>query len=405
MKKFNPYSILFFTIIIIIMLYELKWSMLYPKLSIPLATFIIMILIGCIIFDFLLMRHLGSYDFNNESISFEHQKWYGIVTALIVIGTVMDGIYSHGFPLLGAVKYGDTYGIPFVHVLIAIISSFTAYSLAMTLTFEKKFNIKVLIYLLIVILCILLPLSRLLIILTLFNYFWSFLYLKIKHRDFSIKKIITIFLISIIGLYCFGILGNYRINVQTGQNDSDYKDSSLIYEIGVPSQNFINTKIPGPFFWDYIYITSPLANLQNITNNDQDRNANIIKFLGTQLLPDTLSKRLYPEFKQEISNNTYQYQTASVLNVSTIFFQSYYLLGWFGMYFMAIFILIFPIIYIVLISRSSKKNFLFGISVLNTIYILAMFDNMFVLSVLSLQLLIPIILGFKKKKINKKTNG
>ena len=67
---------------------------------------------------------------------------------------------------------------------------------------------------------------------------------------------------------------------------------------------------------------------------------------------------------------------------------------------MLMFLLIFPMIYLLLIQNIDSKYFIYGLSILNTIYLLALFDNMFTLSVLSLQLFIPLISKLFKKNKN-----
>lgn len=393
MKKINPYSLLIIAIISILVLYELKWSSLYPTLSLQVIIFFLITILGLFFLDLFLMNLFltKSLRISNSTPIYSYKKYYIYIVALVVIGTVLDGIYSHGYPLLGNLKYGEDFGVPFLHVLTSILASFITYFLAMVLTFENKVNIKVCILLCITILCLLLPFSRLLIILTLLNYIWSLIYFKFNGKKFTFKGTIILLVSMCVGLYLFGILGNYRLNIQTNNTSKKSTDSTLIYQIGVPSQTFIDSKVPAPYFWDYIYLTSSIGNLQNIVTYSQPSSTDVKKFVITQFLPDTFSKKIYSDYSDEVKFNTFQYQISPSLNVGTIFYEPYYLFGWIGIYLMLLFILVFPIIYLFIIRNADNKYFVYGLSVLNTIYVLALFDNMFTLSVLSLQLLIPLI--------------
>lgn len=393
MLNINPYTIFSLITIIVLLLYKLKWSLLYPVLSLPLLIFFFILIIGCLILSLILKDRIEfSENIKSQSI-YEYKKIYGIIVIIVCIGTLLDGIYSHGFPIFGTIKHGDDFGVPFLHTFTSILASFITYYLAMVLTFGKKRNLKILLLFMLSIICIVLPFSRLLIILTLLNYFWSLLFFKGNKSKLSIKKVLTYFIILIGVLYGFGILGNYRLNVQTGVYGTDVRDSTLIYRIGVPSQKFIDSKIPSAYFWDYIYITSSLGNLQNIINEKQDENGSINEFLITQFTPDVFSKRIYPNFSTEVTENTYQYRVAPALTVGTVFFNSYYLYNYLGISMMLLFIWLFPLAYLLFLQNLGEKNFVYGLSILNTIYFLLFFDNMFTLSVLSLQLFIPLIAG------------
>lgn len=390
MKKFNPYSILVLTIIGVLVLYEFKWSSLYPSLSPSVIVFFVITILALLVMNYFIKKMVGNSN-NDIKPSYKYNKLYGVIVMVVVIGTLLDGIYSKGFPLLGNLKYGDEFGVPFLHVLTSILDSFITYMLAMVLTFEKKFHFKPLLLFLVTLICLLLPFSRLLIILTFSNYLWSLLFYKVKKRKITLKKIVLSIFVACGCLYLFGIFGNYRMNIQTGTVNSDLTDSSLIYQIGMPSDQFKNSKIPSPYFWDYIYLTSSIGNLQNIINYCQPADNKIGKFVITQFVPDTISKKIYTNYNDEVKVNTFQYQISPSLNVGTIFYEPYYLFGWLGVYSMMIYLLFFPIVYLILIRGTSDKYYVYGFAVLDTIYLLALFDNMLILSVLSLQLFIPII--------------
>lgn len=392
MKKINPYIILITVSIIVVLFYQCKWSLLYPRLSASMTITIVILVILCWVFS-LMFNSFVKHE-KGTKWSLEYNYWYTLIVFIIALGTLMDGIYSHGFPLFGTIKYGDNYGIPTLHTFIAILDSYITYVLALMVTFNKSKRKRTAFAFTIAAICLVLPLSRMLIVLTFSNYLWSYLYLNLdKYKNIKFIQKLSLCILIICGMYIFGLLGNYRTNIQESNNKS-YMDSTMIYQIGVPSTNFINSRIPAPFFWDYIYGTSALANLQNIINErGRSENTSLSEFAITQFLPDVFGKNINSSEYENIKLRTYQYQVSPVLNVSTFLFKPYYLLGWFGIIAMIIFVLIFPVLYLLILNTLESNYIIIGISILNTIYAFMFFDNMFTISVLSLQLLLPVIQG------------
>ncbi|MCC4477597.1 oligosaccharide repeat unit polymerase [Limosilactobacillus reuteri] len=392
MKKINPYIILITVSIIVVLFYQFKWSLLYPRLSASMTITIVILVVLCWVFS-LMFNSFIKYE-KDTKWSLEYNYWYTLIVLIVALGTLMDGIYSHGFPLFGAIKYGDNYGIPTLHTFIAILDSYITYVLALMATFNKSKRKITIFAFTIAAICLVLPLSRMLIVLTFSNYLWSYLYLNLdRYKNIKFIQKLSLCILIICGMYIFGLLGNYRTNIQESNNKS-YTDSTMIYQIGVPSTNFINSHIPAPFFWDYIYGTSALANLQNIINErGRSENTSLSEFAITQFLPDVFGKNINNSEYENIKSSTYQYQVSHVLNVSTFLFKPYYLLGWFGIIAMIIFVLIFPVLYLLILNTLESNYIIIGISILNTIYAFMFFDNMFTISVLSLQLLLPVIQG------------
>jgi hypothetical protein len=194
-------------------------------------------------------------------------------------------------------------------------------------------------------------------------------------------------------------VGNYRSNIQIGESNRNAFDSTFIYDFGYASENFFKTKIPGPFFWSYIYTTSSLANFQSIVNTDNSEVeiSKLPTFLFSQFLPDIISKKTENEYYQNRESEITQYQVSPDLTVGTTFFSAYFILGWLGAYLMLGFMILFPFVYVYLLKKYASNYIIFGFSVLNTVYVLSFFDNMFAYSALSLQLILPFIQNFFSK--------
>jgi len=82
-------------------------------------------------------------------------------------------------------------------------------------------------------------------------------YGKIPRQLFYILPIVVVCL-----LYLFGVLGTLR---QSRAAHTGY-DNTLILKSGKASEAFTHSPIPNEFFWAYVYMASPLANLQQISS-------------------------------------------------------------------------------------------------------------------------------------------
>jgi hypothetical protein len=220
----------------------------------------------------------------------------------------------------------------------------------------------------------------------------------------SYKTLVVLSLVGIIFLYAFGIFGNIRSNKQRDVSNR-YLNSDYIMMVGDASDNFRDSYIPKPFFWGYIYISSPLANLQETMNYDYENGINsnsILKFINSSIIPDFISKRIDAMAGLEYEAPK---RITPELTVSTLYSPAYLELGWLGMVLLYLFFMTVVIIYRVLLDEGSSF-FISGIAILNTITMFNFFNNMFVFTGLSFQLVYPIILGilyergyFKKLKI------
>ncbi|MBO5627718.1 MAG: hypothetical protein J5965_01390, partial [Aeriscardovia sp.] len=130
------------------------------------------------------------------------------------------------------------------------------------------------------------------------------------------KSILTLIALGILSIYGFGLFGNIR-EAKAGDD--------LILNIGKANTNFLESGVPKVFFWGYIYISSPLANLQNTIDNkiifDEDR---AFERSLKELIPETFTKRIESE-------DMMRYQINQVLNVGTLYWQMYVASGWYGL--------------------------------------------------------------------------
>jgi hypothetical protein len=130
-------------------------------------------------------------------------------------------------------------------------------------------------------------------------------------------------------LFVFGFLGNMR----TGNSDD------FAVKLWQANKKFEDTKIPKTYFFGYIYMTSPLACLQNTINNKEitEERYNIDNFVITCILP----RHIYG-----IRHLPGQVSIHPSLNVFTGFIDSYLSMGYLGMYLLFLYLMLF--IYVIL---------------------------------------------------------
>jgi len=277
----NPYIIYSISFLITTIIYTFHWSALYPHLSFSLFLFLagtasISLIIGGVL-------HTTNYISYKNIFYSSYAIWS--VTILILISYVLECAYMGVIPLL-AILNGTGYdytsfGIPVFHVVIVTFSSFWTVFVFHNFVSQKKKHL---------FLCFFLCLFPAILIfnrgMLMMNLGSSFFVLFMSSKN--IRKLILRVSVIIIGiLFLFGIAGNVRV---TG----DQSVNTVILDWGHATNDFRNSIIPKEFFWAYLYITSPLANVQETINHHDITGFSLHKlgtFVNRSFLPDFIWKR------------------------------------------------------------------------------------------------------------------
>jgi hypothetical protein len=279
-----------------------------------------------------------------------------------------------------SVNYHD-FGIPTFHVfLITLAHFYLGYAFARFKDSQKRIY---LIMTAIILLNDILIVSRGMFIFGIFiisfiqiNYFNK---LKTIH---IIALALTIYLFSI----GFGLLGQYR---------SASGNEKYVYQIFGANKTFYNANISSAYLWMYIYIASPLANLQKTINENPLIQNDFKGLFINEMLNEVVSKRV--DYSK--GSVTHNYRIAPYLTVGSIYFAPYNRMGWFGMTSIFLFLLIYIIVYRLLLIRFSRFD-LTGIAILNSLILLCLFDNMFK-EAFAITLVFPVFFDILSKiKIN-----
>jgi hypothetical protein len=187
-------------------------------------------------------------------------------------------------------------------------------------------------------------------------------------------------------IYFFGVLGTIRVSAEVKEN----YNPNLFLDIGRATDQYRDSAIPKEFFWAYIYLSSPLANLQLNINQaaPDDSGKKVLGFITNEFLFDFISKRTNALFHFQVPADK---RIEGPFNVSTVYSKSYSYYGWTGLCLMAIFILGLPIAYRKMLRVKNDYSFT-GMAILCTVYLFLLFDNTIRFTGLGFQLVFPVLL-------------
>lgn len=276
------------------------------------------------------------------------------------------------------------FGVPFVHVIAVNLFLFMEFFLffCYLLSSEKsiKNNFLKLFFLNFFVLSLLM--NRAVLMYVIFGAILIFCIIKRK-----ILKYFSFILLFLLGvLFLFGMLGNIR---NGGDNETGKK---YILNLCEATPEFENSFVPTELFWPYIYVTSPISNVEfTIRRTHPDITVdNFIAFCVNECTPQLISKRLNVEHKNGKL-------VLDSLNVGSVYMNAYACLGWLGMILMFLFMFFFIEINTRLISVT---NIFFPclLVLIDIVIIFNIFDNMFIFSGIIPAILVTLFFSFVRLK-------
>lgn len=376
----NPFLIFALSFLIVLLIYSLGWSTLYPALSSSVLLFLF------VFFVYNIFLGIKMHKFCVPNLKYIHiSKLSSRMLLFFYLGWILVFIYNRGIPLLQLINdptggMAEKAYIPTFYVVIYSFSCFFTTFTFQNYIFSKKKHF--LFHFIFSLLPQILMVSRIGLVCSLISVLFIYLYSLQKLRK---KVLFGASLFILLALYLFGIIGNLRSVVFQGDGLAQGTNATT---------SFLESPIPNEYYWTYIYGASPLANFQNIVlkTSVPITKLDFKTFSVYYYLPDFITNRLeevlqvekpYPENKFIIP----------FLNVSTIYTTSYLTLGWLGPYLILFSYSLFLIMYILILNKKSPY-FLTGIAIISTIFFLSIFDNILTFSAISFQLIYPILLNF-----------
>lgn len=368
----NPFLLYSIVWLAVLFFYNLNISELYPKLTLNTCIFIFItvflnFLIG-IAFNKKIQRGIKKFNKINK-IGIKKYK-----LLLVIFFCFLDFYYAKSVPLLMILlkenySYLEFHGIPIFHgFLLSYTFYFALCSFYDYLKTKNKF------YFFQVMVSFLFPMlsySRAYCLLIICGMLIIFLTYKNKLRYIFISMFIGIFL-----LYGFGIAGNLR-------HYYNWNDSSMIKKTA--KIDIKETKFD-PIFWGYVYFTSPIGNLQNNINNNNNVQ-DFSKLLVDNLLISTISKKI---IKKDVVKSKLM---VSNLTVGTLYTPSYLYFGFIGMYFIFFIYTFLNVLYLKILKNN--HYFMIGITILALINIFSCFENMYTTAGVGTSLFYPILENLK----------
>jgi hypothetical protein len=383
-KRFliNPFFVYIITFTIALLVYGLQWSTRYPPLKMDIkiflfSTFFISAILGLIIDRWSVIQ------FYNSSRSTNPLK----TTVIIFVLYFLEIIYSGNIPIVEVLVKGKdlsdvNFGIPTFHTLLFTFSGY--YLVKLFYDFLNTKEKKHLLYLLINLIPAVLVLNRIVFVITIIASFFLII-LYIKRIGLRTLAISILFILGL--LFIYGWVGNLR----------SFKGNkeALLYSTYC-KESVIKGKIPNEYYWTYLYVASPLGNLQNTVDKFILIDKSLSDLIITQFFPDFISKRIEIFHKIEKKEPLL---IIPAMNVSTFYAASYLYYGWFGMVVLFSFFILSTFFYLIILSKS-KEHLTVGVSLLLTLIALLFFDNMYTETSLSFQLIYPIIFGLLENRFS-----
>jgi hypothetical protein len=373
----SPFAAYAAGFLLAIAVYSLGYSDLYPPLEPSLVGFLLATCIACAFLACAVATFSYAREHEYESFSF-HLCVLGVLALLFVA----ECAYSGGVPILVAAGGNDSdyqnFGIPTVNVaFIGFVFFYAVYWFDLYLLGRGK---SFLAFSLAAASTSLLMLHRGGFIIT----FVSWIVVYVQRRGIDRRLLLSFAAVSALVLWGFGQLGNVRAHGETGEE--------VILTIGQASDSFRASNIPTEFFWAYLYISSPLSNLQlNMTNRvTEDAPA---LFFVMNYLPDFVSKRILSE---DTISLTAPLLVVDQLNVSTMYARAFFLLGWLGLFLSFAYFIIISLATLRILRGS--RYFITTTGILGSLAFLNIFDNMFVVSGGITQVMIALFLHLFEKR-------
>lgn len=379
----NPFVLYGVTWLCVILVYQLEWSYLPPKLTTGYILFFAITISISFLFGLIthkrkifIYRPLTVIDFRIA------KKFLYILWGMFLF----EIIAARDIPLLSYIlgnrekEYTD-FGLAFIHVLV--VNGFTILILYSYYGYrsmnDRQIKRKCIKYLLFSALPFALMFNRGGLM---FGVLGCLIIYLMSTRN--VAKVLIKIMTLIIGiLFIFGALGNLRTDVAGAKN--------LLLEFGEAKESFKESWIPSEFFWSYIYIATPLANAQLMVDkgeNIEPTASSYRDFICFELMPEIIAKR--------ISSETMHRQEKDLIfpafNVCSVYGRTYKYLGWWGPIFMFSFSIFFIIVTVGLIPKKSPF-YVLGVTEVCIITIMNLFDNMYVFMGLIPQPFILILLS------------
>lgn len=381
----NPFYLYCVAFSLAIFVYSWGWSNIFPELSAGLILFFAI--------SFVLFIFAGNLFRKEEFILWNYHNCFpylnDIVFLLIIILGFMNILFMGYIPILNRSNNYREYGIPVIDPVFNTLSIF--FSVWFFQSYLEKKKKRLLIYILIILLIQIFLFRRSTIVWIITSL--SFLFLLYK-RKINLLVIISGIISIIFFSYLFGLYGNVRSNLT---------EEMVLNNLGA-SETFKNSGINYNHYMTYLYVSSPLANLQENINggNGFFNNRDVKDLFFYCLMPVSLTMRL--EKQLNLTPPKCSLITPELI-VGSFFMISFYTMGWPGMIIMLIFLFVFIVLCLFIIKNWDTFR-VTTFAILSTTVCLLIFSNfMNRLDVILMLFFYPVMFHFIFTRNRSKVNS
>jgi len=350
----NPFYIYCMAFSFAIFVYMWGWSNLFPDLSAGLICFLIVTFTLFLIAGYKFGTKKGIFLYHNEEGSYLDDI---IFLVILVLGFINVG-YMGYLPILDRSHDYRDFGMPIIDTFFNTLSIF--FSVYFIQSYLSNKNKKILLYVSVILFIQILIFRRSTIVWIITSAL--FLFILHKQKVTFLHLLAGIIFIPIFSFF-FGLYGNIRSNLSESFVIDDLEASDAFIRSGVHHNHYMT----------YLYIASPLANLQkNIIEGDNFDNRRDLKDLFFYcLVPESLTMRLEePLGLKHPDCNLITHE----LIVGTFFMISYYTMGWAGMIIMFLFLYVSIVLCLFVIKRWNAFS-VTTLALLTTTVFLMIFSN------------------------------
>jgi hypothetical protein len=349
----NPFYLYPLSFSIVIIFYLFGWSDLFPKLTTGLVCFFI------ISFAVFLLIGYKYQSLIQKVVTVSYKPFLNDIIFWFIISLGVINILLMGYiPLFNRTYNYREFGFPVIDpVFNSLCIFFSAFFLQ---TFLNNKNRKLLLYFFVLFTfqIFLFRRSTMVWILTSSSFLLVSHYVRI-----NLAVIGLVFILIPLFSFIFGLYGNYRGNLSSSFIIDDLKASESYKKTGIGPNHYIT----------YLYMSSPLANLQqNINNEKSSHNFQDFKsMLFNSIIPESITMRIGKTMNLESPKTTLIHPE---LLAGTFLLLSYSTMGWIGMILMMVYLLIFILICLWLYNKYEifKTS---ALSILATAVSLLVFGN------------------------------
>jgi hypothetical protein len=377
----NPFYLYCIAFSLSIFVYMWGWSDIFPRLSVGLILFFV--------FSFVVFIFAG-YMFRNKDFlklnqEFNYSFINDIIFAVILFLGTINVLFMGYLPILDRSHNYREFGVPVIDPVFNTLSIF--FSVFYFQTFLQKKKKRFLIYVFVILLVQILIFRRSTIMWIVASSTFLYLIYSTKIKLFQI--LVCLLCIPFLS-YCFGLYGITRSNLS---------EAFVLNDLGA-SNTFKKSGISYNHYMTYLYVSSPLANLQENINagNGLFNNKTTNDFILYSVIPQSITIRL--EKIWSLSPPAYNLITSELI-AGGLFMVSFYTMGWPGMIFMLLYLSTFIVLCLFIIKKWSS----FGVTtyaILCTTVCLSIFSNFLNRADVLLMLFVyPVLFHFLFKRSNR----